>query len=69
MTPYERQNPDIIKGSRRQRIAKGSGTSLQEVNRLLKQFEQTRKMMSMASGIKNPMKMMNQLRRGGGRPF
>ncbi len=70
MTPYERQNPDVIKGSRRQRIAKGSGTSLQEVNRLLKQFDQTRKMMSMASGIKNPMKMMNQLRRGGGgRPF
>ena len=52
MTPYERQNPDIIKGSRRQRIAKGSGTSLQEVNRLLKQFEDTRKMMHMASNMK-----------------
>ena len=45
MTPYERSHPDAINGSRRQRIAKGSGTNLQEVNRLLKQFEQTRKMM------------------------
>jgi len=62
MTPYERHNPDIIKGTRRQRIAKGSGTSLQEVNRLLKQFEDTRKMMHMASNMKNPMKMMKQMR-------
>ncbi|MCM1368787.1 MAG: signal recognition particle protein [Candidatus Amulumruptor caecigallinarius] len=62
MTPYERENPDIIKGSRRQRIAKGSGTSLQEVNRLLKQFEETRKMMHTVSNIKNPMKMMKQMR-------
>lgn len=68
MTPYERHNPEIIKGTRRQRIAKGSGTSLQEVNRLLKQFEDTRKMMRMASGIKNPMKMMQQMRKGGGMP-
>ncbi len=45
MTPAERQNPDIISGSRRRRIAKGSGTSVQEVNRLLKQFFQTRKML------------------------
>ena len=45
MTPYERSHPDAINGSRRQRIAKGSGTNIQEVNRLLKQFEQTRKMM------------------------
>ncbi len=66
MTPYERHNPEIIKGTRRQRIAKGSGTSLQDVNRLLKQFEDTRKMMRMASGIKNPMKMMQQMRKGGG---
>jgi len=65
MTPYERRNPDCIKGTRRQRIAKGSGTSLQDVNRLLKQFEETRKMMRMASGIKNPMKMMQQMKRGG----
>ena len=62
MTPYERANPDIIKGSRRQRIAKGSGTTLQDVNRLLKQFEETRKMMRMATSIKNPMKMMKQMR-------
>ena len=49
MTPEERRNPDIITGSRRQRIAKGSGTSVQDVNRLLKQFDSTRKMMKMAS--------------------
>ena len=65
MTPYERRNPDCIKGTRRQRIAIGSGTSLQDVTRLLKQFEETRKMMRMASGIKNPMKMMQQMKRGG----
>ena len=52
MTPLERRNPEIINGSRRQRIAKGSGTSLQEVNRLLKQFESTRKMMKMATSMK-----------------
>lgn len=63
MTEKERSNPDIINGSRRQRIAKGSGTSIQEVNRLLKQFEQTRKMMKMATTMKaNPMKMMRGMR-------
>ena len=61
MTPKERSNPEIINGSRRQRIAKGSGTSLQEVNRLLKQFEQTRKMMHMAATM-NPMKMMHGMK-------
>ncbi|MDR3704833.1 MAG: signal recognition particle protein [Paludibacteraceae bacterium] len=45
MTPTERENPQMLNGSRRQRIAKGSGTNIQEVNRLLKQFEETRKMM------------------------
>ncbi len=45
MTPYEREHPDVINGSRRKRIAEGSGTSLPEVNKLLKQFEGTRKMM------------------------
>jgi signal recognition particle subunit SRP54 len=45
MTPEERQNPDIISGSRRRRIARGSGTTVQEVNRLLKQFFQARKML------------------------
>ena len=62
MTPYERSNPEIINASRRQRIAKGSGTTLQEVNRLLKQFEETRKMMRMATTMKNPMKMMRQMK-------
>ena len=63
MTPQERANPEIINGSRRQRIAKGSGTTLQDVNRLLKQFEETRKMMRMATQMKNPMKMMRNMRR------
>ena len=63
MTPQERANPEIINGSRRQRIAKGSGTSLQDVNRLLKQFDETRKMMRMATQMKNPMKMMRNMRR------
>ncbi len=60
MTPKERQNPNIINGSRRQRIAAGSGTSIQEVNRLLKQFEDTRKMMKfMNSGAgKNMARLM-----------
>ncbi|MCM1021852.1 MAG: signal recognition particle protein [Muribaculum sp.] len=63
MTPKERSNPDIINSSRRQRIAKGSGTSIQEVNRLLKQFEQTRKMMKAATSLKaNPAKMMRAMR-------
>lgn len=62
MTPFERANPEAIKGTRRQRIAKGSGTSLQDVNKLLKQFEDTRKMMRMATTMKNPMKMMKQMR-------
>ncbi len=47
MTPYERKNPQVINGSRRKRIADGSGTSIQEVNRLLKQFEETRKVMKL----------------------
>ncbi|MCQ2182470.1 MAG: signal recognition particle protein [Bacteroidales bacterium] len=48
MTPYEKEHPECINGSRRQRIAKGSGTTIADVNKLLKQFEQTRKMMKMA---------------------
>jgi len=58
MTPYERENPDVINGSRRKRIADGSGTSLQEVNRLLKQFEGTRKAMKgvMTGNIMQRMK-------------
>ncbi|MBQ9462851.1 MAG: signal recognition particle protein [Bacteroidales bacterium] len=48
MTPYEKEHPECLSGSRRQRIARGSGTSIADVNKLLKQFEQTRKMMKMA---------------------
>lgn len=54
MTPAERENPEIINPSRKDRIAKGSGTSLVEVNKLLKQFEQTRKMMKSVAGGKMP---------------
>ena len=51
MTPKERQNPDIINQSRRLRIARGSGTKMEDVNRLMKQFDQTRKMMKMVTGM------------------
>ncbi len=69
MTPFERENPQVINGSRRKRIADGSGTSIVEVNRLLKQFEDTRKVMKMMAGggIKgkamNAMKAMQGMRR------
>ena len=53
MTPAERSNPSIMNGTRRKRIAEGSGTSIQEVNRLLKQFDETRRMMKMMSSSKN----------------
>ena len=59
MTPAERKNPDLMNGSRRQRIAKGSGTNIQEVNKLMKQFEDMRKMMRMM-GNKDQMKKMMQ---------
>ena len=63
MTKFERANPSVIKGSRVKRIAMGSGTSLQDVNRLLKQFAQTQQMMKMASNMKsNPISAMKQLR-------
>ena len=55
MTPAERSNPEILNGSRRTRIAKGSGTTIQEVNRLIKQFDQTRKMMRMVTQNKGAM--------------
>jgi signal recognition particle subunit SRP54 len=63
MTPYERENPDVIDGSRRKRIAKGSGTSIQEVNNLLKQFNGMRKMMKSMNkmGGKRAMNAMNML--------
>ncbi|HDP75484.1 MAG TPA: signal recognition particle protein [Bacteroidales bacterium] len=65
MTPEERKNPSLMNGSRRKRIADGSGTSVVEVNRLLKQFEDMRKLMKMVSGggAKNLARMMNQSRR------
>ena len=62
MTPYEREHPEVIKGSRVQRIARGSGSTVQDVNRLLKQFDDTRKMMRMATNMKNPAQMMRQMR-------
>ena len=55
MTPLEREKPQILNGSRRLRIAKGSGTSVQEVNRLIKQFDMMRKMMKSAAGRKGRM--------------
>jgi signal recognition particle subunit SRP54 len=61
MTPKERENPDIINGSRKQRIAKGSGTTIQDVNRLIKQFDDTRKMMRMMSNKDQMMKMMRNM--------
>ncbi len=61
MTPKERSNPDLINSSRRQRIAKGSGVPIQEVNRVLKQFETTRKMMHKIS--KNPMQAMRNIKK------
>lgn len=63
MTPYERRNPSCINGSRKQRIAMGSGRSIQEVNRLLKQFEDTRKMMKMVSTTNGRMPKMPKMPR------
>lgn len=64
MTPVERENPSVLNGSRRKRIAQGSGTSIQEVNRLIKQFEDTRKMMRMMSQGKNLSKLMANMPMG-----
>lgn len=63
MTPEERENPALINGSRRMRIAKGSGTTVQDVNRLLKQFEESKKMMKMLSGGGKMMRKMPGMRR------
>lgn len=65
MTPQERANPQIINGARKSRIAKGSGTSMQEVNKLMKQFGDTKKMMKMMSNPKNMRQMMKQMKGGG----
>ena len=71
MTPKERQNPDIINQSRKLRIARGSGTKLEDVNRLLKQFDQTRKMMKMVSGMGSSRmaQMAAAMKMKGGKPF
>lgn len=68
MTPKERTNPEIINGPRKARIAKGSGTSVQDVNKLMKQFTDTKKMMKMMSNPKNMMGMMKQLKGMKGMP-
>jgi len=57
MTPEERSNPSVLNGNRRKRIASGSGTSVQEVNKLIKQFDETRRMMKMMTRSKNPAKI------------
>ena len=65
MTPEERENPKLINGSRKRRIALGSGNNIEEVNRLIKQFEETSKMMRMVTtgGAKKMMQMMQQAKR------
>jgi signal recognition particle subunit SRP54 len=63
MTPYERENPAIINGTRRKRIADGSGTDVQEVNRLLKQFDETRRMMKMVSQGNNMQRVMSGMKK------
>ena len=67
MTPKERTNPEILNQSRRMRIAKGSGTNIQEVNRLIKQFDQTRKMMKLVTGT-NMAKMAGMMSKMKGMP-
>lgn len=62
MTPAERENPDLLNGKRRERIAKGSGRTSQEVNRLIKQFEDTRKMMKMMNNKQDMAKLMSQMK-------
>ena len=65
MSPEERSNPGVINGSRKKRIANGSGTSIQDVNKLIKQFDDMRKMMKLMSNKKNMMNMMKQMKGGG----
>jgi len=68
MTPKERANPGLLNPSRKNRIAKGSGTNIQEINKLLKQFEEMRKMMKLMSNPRNMMGMMSKLKGMGGMP-
>jgi signal recognition particle subunit SRP54 len=65
MTRKERQNPDLIDGSRRKRIARGSGSNIQDVNKLLKQFKETKKMMKKFGDLEKTMKKKGKL----GLPF
>lgn len=65
MTPAERSNPELLTGKRRERIAKGSGTNIQEVNKLVKQFDDMRKMMKMMGNKEQMARMMKQM---GGMP-
>ena len=67
MTPFEKEHPEVLNGSRRNRIASGSGTSIAEVNRLIKQFEQTKKVMKNVAGggLRNRMAQMRNLRNMG----
>ena len=69
MTPQERTHPEVLNTSRRRRIASGSGTSIQEVNKLIKQFDRTRKMMKMVTGA-NMKGMMGRMKnmKGTGMP-
>ncbi|HAE31745.1 MAG TPA: signal recognition particle protein [Flavobacteriales bacterium] len=62
MTPAEKEKPELLNGSRRKRIARGSGTSVQDVNKLIKQFEDMRKMMKMMGNKRNMMNMMRQMK-------
>ena len=68
MTPHERSHPEVLNQSRKMRIAKGSGTDIQEVNRLIKQFDQTRKMMKMVAGGSKMGMMKNMMNMKGGMP-
>lgn len=68
MTPQEREKPDLLNGSRRRRIAAGSGIDVKEVNKIIKQFEDTRKMMRMMSNKKNMANMMSQMKGMKGMP-
>ncbi len=65
MTPLERESPELINGTRRKRIALGSGRSIEEVNKLLKQFDDMKKMMKQFSGGGNPLKMLKNMPQGG----
>ncbi len=65
MTVYERRNPGVINGSRRKRIALGSGTSIQDVNKLIKQFDDTKKMMKMMQSGKGKNMLASMMNQGG----